>query len=521
MLCWGKLYESQWESNWTHFIAEKNRLQCHKTKTKGGEDEKKECKENCGKDGNGGGGKDGNGGGNGGSGGGGGGSSTPILDPSGFVYEGVTSNRLEGVTATVFYKQIGKNQFGDDVEKVMIWDAESFAQVNPQITDKNGEYGWMVPAGQWQVKYEKSGYQTEYSEWLPVPPPQLDVNQPMVQYSEPLVIGVKATPQMVELTFDKYMLADSLTTNTIFVTQGGKKINGTIDTMIGNEDPMSTTFTNKARFVPTTALPVGQSLTLTVKHNVMSYAGVPMNQDFSQDFDIKADVVSLITDSIVYVVYDQPTALTIQAQPANIAAGKKVRVNVLSDMIASANATELTFDAQGKAVLTLTGEASGTTAVILQMVDDSSVEAVTVVKVRNEEDYVCPVPVANYVDGIELTYGTTISLSCELPEAVIYYTLDGTCPCDSKAAIRYDAPITINGDMTIKAYAVAPGYADSEVVEFNYYLTYINEVTTGGNPIVREGIYDLQGRKLSSDSWKEGRMKKGIYIINGQKVVVK
>ena len=36
----------------------------------------------------------------------------------------------------------------------------------PCYTDGNGEYAWDVPEGYWQVKYEKEGYETVYSDWL-------------------------------------------------------------------------------------------------------------------------------------------------------------------------------------------------------------------------------------------------------------------------------------------------------------------------------------------------------------------
>ena len=42
-------------------------------------------------------------------------------------------------------------------------------------------YAWDVPEGWWRVKYEKSGYETVWSEWLPVPPPQTNVNIGMVK----------------------------------------------------------------------------------------------------------------------------------------------------------------------------------------------------------------------------------------------------------------------------------------------------------------------------------------------------
>ena len=444
------------------------------------------------------------------------------IDPSGFVYEGVESNRLEGATTTVFFKETVKNIFGEDEEKVTMWDAEKYGQINPQLTDANGEYGWMVPAGLWQVKYEKEGYRTEYSDWLPVPPPQLDVNQSMVQYSAPQVADVKATPQAVLVGFDKYMRGTTLKADgNITVTRDGQLVAGRVELDNAQGQTEQSMLAQKARFVPSTPLPLGKTLKLTVNGNVQSYAGVEMGNSFSQEFDIEQTVEQLVADSVVLVVYDQTETLTVQALPASVAAGKKVSVKILSDMIATADASELTLDSEGKAVLTLTGEANGTTAVVLQMVDDNSIQAVTVVKVRDEEGFICPMPEANYVDGIVVASGALVTLSCELPEAVIYYTLDGTCPCDSKTAMLYDGPITFSGDMILKAYAVAPGYADSEIAEYRYYLTSIIDTTIDKTVMLKKGVYDLQGRKLSDSILTKGRMKKGIYIINGEKVVVK
>ncbi len=44
----------------------------------------------------------------------------------------------------------------------------------------------------------------------------------------------------------------------------------------------------------------------------------------------------------------------------------------------------------------------------------------------------------------------------------------------------------------------------------------INNVTVG-QPA--EGIYDIQGRKVHTDENKWDNLKKGVYIINGKKVV--
>ena len=70
--------------------------------------------------------------------------SKPNRDPSGYVYEGVSSNRLEGVTATCYYKEEVEDMYGDLYERAVVWDAENYEQVNPQTTDVEGKYGWDV-----------------------------------------------------------------------------------------------------------------------------------------------------------------------------------------------------------------------------------------------------------------------------------------------------------------------------------------------------------------------------------------
>lgn len=123
-------------------------------------------------------------------------------DPSGYVYEAVPSNRLQGVTATI-YKQ------GDNKR----WDAESFGQINPQTTDKNGMYQWDVPAGNWIVKFAMNGYESADTSgvpqaidgWLPVPPPQLNINVGMVAVAGPSVARAAAYTDQALVVFSQYM----------------------------------------------------------------------------------------------------------------------------------------------------------------------------------------------------------------------------------------------------------------------------------------------------------------------------
>ena len=91
------------------------------------------------------------------------------VDPSGYIYDIDSKKRVSGVTVTLYYKQ-NKNS------KATIWNASEYLQQNPLVSAEDGEYAWDVPEGLYQVKCEKDGYETAYSDWLPVPPPQLGIN---------------------------------------------------------------------------------------------------------------------------------------------------------------------------------------------------------------------------------------------------------------------------------------------------------------------------------------------------------
>lgn len=145
-----------------------------------------------------------------------------LHDPSGIVYEGVASNTLEGVTATVFYKN-------SDSETPIEWDAEAYDQINPQLTNQSGEFSWDVPKGCWQVKLTKSGYEDAYSEWLEVPPERTGLSIPMVSTSSPSVSKVYACANSVRIEFTQYMKADSLK-RSIVVSANDEIINGHFQT---------------------------------------------------------------------------------------------------------------------------------------------------------------------------------------------------------------------------------------------------------------------------------------------------
>ena len=98
----------------------------------------------------------------------------PIMDPSGVVYSGSLDTPVAGATVTLLYGGNGINP-----GEASVFDMEPFDQVNPQITDALGNYGWNVPEGWWKIRaaYVQNGktYTVE-SQWLHVQPVQTGVN---------------------------------------------------------------------------------------------------------------------------------------------------------------------------------------------------------------------------------------------------------------------------------------------------------------------------------------------------------
>ena len=126
------------------------------------------------------------------------------IDPSGYVYEGVTSNRLSDVTVSVYYKEKPTDK------NAILWDAEEYDQANPLVTGNDGAYAWDVPEGYWQVKCEKEGYLTAYSDWMEVPPPQTNVNICMYPDEELKISSIDIHEEYAEIVFNQYCKASEV-----------------------------------------------------------------------------------------------------------------------------------------------------------------------------------------------------------------------------------------------------------------------------------------------------------------------
>ena len=140
-----------------------------------------------------------------------------LLDPSGIAYEYLPSNPVEGARAEVYYQ--------DSSGSAVLWDAEHYDQVNPQITDTAGWFAWDVPEGFWQVRLSKEGYTDAQSGWLPVLPVQVGIDLNMTSSFPAQIKETVSKDGKVTVRFDRHVLDSSISADSLYLTdQAGKKL---------------------------------------------------------------------------------------------------------------------------------------------------------------------------------------------------------------------------------------------------------------------------------------------------------
>ena len=439
----------------------------------------------------------------------------PLHDPSGFVCEAVESNRLEGVTATCLYKKEVEDMYGDKHEEIVVWDVENYGQVNPQLTDQQGMYGWMVPAGQWQVLYEKDGYETQHSAWLPVPPPQLDVNVGMVRRAQPTLSDGHAYERAIDLDFSLYMKTRYITDATVTFWQDGQQLSGEVtasnaETAFGQDKTDGEAYVRSLRFVPKKTLAVGSQVTVRVSGLLRSYADVAIGEDLERTLTVGREVTSIGSEGHILVPYGGSHQVVISALSPAAAAFKQVKISTLSPDIAGLETSQVTLDAEGKAYVTISGRLPGTTY-LSYAVEGSQVSGMDTVRVVSDLDFVAA-PKASLISGTYVGEGTQVALTAD-PGCTIWYTLDGSCPCDEQKRQRYAGPITISQNTTLRAMAQTADGRESEVVTFTWFIsTAVASPASSRQPTGQ--AYDLQGRPVTAPAH-------GVIIQDGRKVMKK
>lgn len=296
-----------------------------------------------------------------------------IIDPSGYVYEAVPSNRLADVKTTIYYMGDEDGNLIDrytevPAGKAFPWNAEDYEQENPLYTNNDGVFAWDVPDGWWQVKYELDGYETQYTEWMPVPPEQTEVNIGMVSKAAPTVTQVNGYPEGIEIIFSKYMKLDTLKPENFTVRQSGTgEVPGKI--MVVNAEynyDESAQYASIVRFVPEQEL--SGEIQLTVHKDVKSYAGTEMAQTDTKTISIRPEPKSIIAKNL-HLSYDGVANMTVRVEPAEAAAGMTLKASSAQPYVASITNTEVVVDENGEAVFQVTGNLPGTAQITLALTD--------------------------------------------------------------------------------------------------------------------------------------------------------
>lgn len=222
------------------------------------------------------------------------------IDPSGYVFEAIDSNRIEGVesTAWVYNKALDDFFFWDD--------GEEWGEINPVLSDENGKYGWDVPEGKWKVVFEKEGYKRSETKSMDVPPAHEEVNIGLMSTKSPEVIGVAMDSSGIEVEFDMFMQGETFAGNIFVLDEYGdlmtlKDIEYIINTeddvykpdgVYQNDTVSSKDFVKRIKLVADDILgfkdfsddgETPAKYKLIINGNVQSYAGVQMAVDYEKD----------------------------------------------------------------------------------------------------------------------------------------------------------------------------------------------------------------------------------------------
>ena len=378
---------------------------------------------------------------------------SPLIDPSGTVYEAVESNTLSGVKASVWYAE------DENGTNAKLWEAENYGQINPQITDEAGMYAWDVPAGWWQVRFEKDGYLPSETEWLPVPPPQVGLTTAMVSTEAPEVVSAKAYPDYIEVVFSQYMntekqlsLPDGMTAQWQDIENGYSKV-----LHITKQDGFEK----------------GSTVTIALD-GAENYAGTAL-PSYSQQLTVNARPAEIILnyDSVISSKSGVERNVTVRIKDAdgNYMPNVTLDAVVGNTEFAVVSNKQTVTDENGVAVFRLQTLLPGYTDITFSVVDTSLKKTVdldiTLEENRPERptakigstEFTADNPKENF---ITVKSGEQLEIFAQ-DGVTVYYTTDDTCPCQNSESRKiYTAPITITENVKFRIAAYKDGMDYSE-----------------------------------------------------------
>lgn len=398
---------------------------------------------------------------------------TPILDPSGIVYEAVESNLLEGVTATAY------NTAG-------VWNAADYDQVNPQVTLSDGAYAWDVPPGTWHVVFTKDGYNSAQTADMPVPPPRMNLRTAMTASAAPAVAFVNAYSEYVELAFTQYM--DTVAPLTVpdgwtYAWVDAEPVSATD----------ATTYAKVLRLTPPAPLSIGD-LTAVTLSGAKNYAGTNLPAYDSGELTVTARPASMklnYANQVAVLIGESPTprvVVTVLDDAGAPLPGLTVGATAASGLFAGVTAVSAVTDDNGAAIFSVNGFLPGLTSLTFT-VDGTTLTKTVPLRVTVDDNRVARptadlggttigagAPKDNYVTA---DYGSTLTIACATPGAAIYYTTNGTCPCQSAERTVYTSPIVLTQDTYFRICAYKDGMEYSD--RLNLHVT-VAPVSTPSAP---------------------------------------
>lgn len=393
----------------------------------------------------------------------------PIQDPSGFVYEGYESKRIKDVEVSLYLKRQVEDIYGDTHEEIVLWDAARYGQQNPLLTDENGFYRWDVPEGLWQARFKKEGYESFATDWLPVPPPQLDINVSLLKLTPPTVESVNCTPNSLFVDFDSYMAGSSITASNIFVKENGIIKDGVIQFIDGGSN-LESPIVSRIAFIPTIPFETNE-VEILINKGINSYNGQCMVEDYRAKIKVMPEISSIEVAPEIFIATGHSEEIAVRVLPVSASVGLNVYANIVSSNIATVSQSVATVDSDGYARFNIEGRIDGSTAVLFKT-EGLDFTTTTTVHVSSSATGKVVRPKASIPNNSLVESGSLLYLSCNTPGAAILYTTDGTDPTlYPDGVIRYNNPIGLTEDIVIRAFAVADDMDDSDIAEFHYYVS--------------------------------------------------
>ena len=436
----------------------------------------------------------------------------PIYDPSGYVYEGVFSNRVEGATVTTYkYGQTDEN--GEQIE----WNAEDFSQENPLITNSDGYYRWDVPVGYYKVVAEKEGYEAAdttdiYSKdklgkdrndisdgthvdfdgktvpagWHKVLPVQTEVHIPLESKQAPTVESALAYSDSIIVQFSQYMKEKTVADN-ISVTMGGVEYKGEDLKIEWPDREMSDHYYNRT-FASQLKISRADGETWTDEVTVSitggeNYAGTAFAA-WNGSLSVIPVIDKIEADSAVEINYDESKEVTIKLVdargngiariPVELSTGNMV---VFEETTGEGSETVETTalsdvsDANGQVTFTVKANYPGDDTIVVTIPGRDETWEIPVAVGTEYSQTVVSEPVVT-INGTEyrgqghrvtVPSGTVITVTGENADKLYYAIGESNCPCQDEQIEITNGQVILTESGYYKFAAFADGVYSSRV----------------------------------------------------------